>query len=97
MFGVKQRTDAEDHLYLRFGAAYEQKLFKSSTLSERLTLLPQSDDLGEYRAVSDLAVDTPLSDRLSLRLSLLTQYDSDAGADTDQFTNTFISALRYSF
>ena len=95
--GVRQDTRSEDHVYLRLTARYKQKVFKTSTLEEELTLQPKLDDFGEFRLTSDLAFDTPLSDALSLRLSLLTKYDSDTGHGDDDTNNTFISALRYSF
>ena len=94
---VEQETHFEDHVYLRLAGNYEQKLFKTSVLSEQLTFLPKLDDLGEYRLVSNLAFDSPLSEKLSLRLSLQTEYNTDTGADDDQLTSTFISGLRYSF
>ncbi len=95
--GVEQETREADHVYLRLGGNYTQTLFKQSNLSEKLTLLPKLTDVGEYRLASEFAFDTPLSDQLSFRLSLKTEYDSDTGKGDDEFTNTFISALRYSF
>ena len=95
--GVRQDTTGEDHIYLRLTARYKQKLFEASTLEDELTLHPKLDELGEFRITNDLRFDTPLSDALSLRLSLLTKYDSETGHGGDELNNTFISALWYSF
>jgi len=95
--GVEQETVSEDNVYLRLTGEYTQKLFKASTLSETLTLLPRLDDFGEYRLTSDLAFDTPLSARLSLRINVLTEHDSETATDEDSWTNTLLAGLLYSF
>ena len=92
-----QETYTEDHVNLRLSAAYEQRLFKDSLFSEKLTWMPELDDPGQYRLLSDLAFSTPLSDKLDLRLNVLTEYDSDRGQDDAQLNNTFLMALRYKF
>ena len=94
---VDQITRDEDNLYLRLAGQFEQQLFKSAVLTEKLVLLPQVDDLGEYRLSSDLALETPLSKKLSFRVNLLSEYDSDTTGGDDEFTNTLIAGLRYSF
>ena len=94
---VDQETTTEDHVYLHLAGNFQQKLFKNCTLCEDLLVLPKLDDTGEYRLKSDLSFDTPLSDKLSLRVNLLTEYDSDTGTGDDLLTNTFTTALRYSF
>ena len=94
---IDQITRDEDNVYLRLAGQFEQKLFKSAVLTERLVILPQIDDFGEYRLSSDLALETPLSKKLSFRVNLLTDYDSDTTDGDDEFTNTLIAGLRYAF
>ena len=95
--GVDQETRKEDHIYVRLGGHFTQSLFKQAKLTEKLTVLPRVTDFGEYRLTSEFSVETPLAEKLSLRLSLQTDYDSDTGHGDDEMTNTFVSALRYSF
>ncbi len=88
----------ETDLSLRFSTHYEKKLFAAGTLTEDLVFLPSLDDLGEYRATSDLAFTTQLTDVMSLRLSLKTEYDSDPGQrNVEKLDNTFLTTLRYEF
>ncbi len=95
--GVEQETEREDKISLRLTGRYEQKLLERCKLSEELVLLPELPDISEFRLKSNLAFDTALSEKLSLRLSLKTDYDSDIGDGEDQLNNTFITALRYAF
>lgn len=91
-------TLTEEYVNLRIGAEYAQKLFKASTLSEQLVLLPNLEEFGEFRATSVLEFLTPISDRLSLRCALETEYDSLAEeSGVDPWDNTFITSLRYEF
>jgi len=94
---VEKQTHSEDHLYLRLAADWRKSLFKESVLSEKLALFPKIDDLGEYRVTSDLAFDTPLTDRLTFRLNLQSDYDSETGSGEALTSHTLTTAIRYAF
>jgi len=94
---VSQRTRSEDRVYLQLGGEFKQTLFAASTLVEKLTLSPKIDAIGEFRAISDLSFETPLSDQLSLRINWLAEYDSDTGDGESLLTNAFVTSLRYAF
>lgn len=87
-----------DRVNLRLGAYFEQVLFERSKLVEELTVLPDLTNSGEYRLNSKLSFVTPLADKLQLRLTLKTDYDSQTAADgSDRFDNTFMANLQYDF
>ncbi len=89
---------SEDYPSGRIALSYYQKLFKRSTLTDDLVVLPRIEDFGEFRVTNTLAFMTPVNEHISIRMSLLTQYDSDPGAeDIDKFDNTLTLGLRYSF
>ena len=94
---AEQETRTEHEVELRLAGYYEQRLFEKTTLTEQLTVLPNVDDLSDYRVISDLASTTPLAERLSLRLNLQSNYDSSRGDGDDLLTHIFIAGLRYSF
>jgi putative salt-induced outer membrane protein YdiY len=94
---VEQTSYTTSGMDLRLGLEYEQQLFQNSTLSESLTLLPRVDSPGEFRAESNLSLDTALSEQLSLAVSLKTEYDSDPGGGDELFSNALIFSSRYSF
>lgn len=88
----------EDSISLHLGGYYEQALFWKTRLSERLTLLPSLNEFGEFRAVSELGVSTPLMENLKLKISLRTEYDSMARkSGVDSWDNLLQAALRYEF
>jgi hypothetical protein len=87
-----------DDLSLRLSAAYTEKLFRASKLSETLVLYPNLSRSGEFRAVSELLFTTPLSEALLLKVSLRTEYDSLADeSGVDAWDNTLLTGLRYAF
>lgn len=88
----------EDYMNLRIGVHFTQTLFKTSKLSEELTLMPNLEQLGEFRALSELAITTPVTDAISLRTSLKTEYDSLARRkEIDAWDHTLMTEFRYSF
>jgi putative salt-induced outer membrane protein YdiY len=87
-----------EYVSLRLNAQYEQQLFGSSSLSEDLTLLPNVEDIGEFRMLSEFALTTPLTRKLDLRVSLHSEYDSTASdSSVDAWDHTLMSTLRYAF
>ncbi len=91
-----RRTD--DFVSLRLGLNWEKHLFKNSVLTEELILFPQITDFGEFRATSDLALTTPLSEHLSMKINLKTEYHSQADeTGADEWDNNLITSLRYEF
>lgn len=88
----------ESYPNLRIGTQFSQVLFKTSKLTEDLTLLPNLEDLGEFRALSELAFTTPVTDSISLRTSLKSEYDSLARQKAiESWDHTLMTEIRYSF
>lgn len=88
----------EEFASLRMAAMWEKHLFTNGVLSEELVFYPEIGDFGNFRAVSDLAFTTPLSEHLSLKLNLKSEYDSNPGnAGVDRWDNTLLTSLRYDF
>ncbi len=91
-------TRTEEYVNLRASAHFEQKLFDASLISEEITLLPNLEDFGEFRFTSELTFSTPISEALSLRAQLKTEYDSRADeSGVDAWDNALLVGLRYDF
>jgi putative salt-induced outer membrane protein YdiY len=89
---------SEAYPSIRIGAHYEQKLGKASTLTDDLALLPNLEDFSEFRMTNEVALITPLSKRLALKVSLQTQYDSLAEqTGGEPWDNTLVTGLRFEF
>ncbi|MCC6145815.1 MAG: DUF481 domain-containing protein [Candidatus Hydrogenedentes bacterium] len=88
----------EYQVSLRAGTEFSQSIFEKGTLSESLVVFPSLDDMGEFRATSTFSFTTPLSEKLGLKIDLLTEYDSLADkVDADAWQNTLTTGLRYEF
>ncbi|MCK5862162.1 MAG: DUF481 domain-containing protein, partial [Candidatus Hydrogenedentes bacterium] len=91
-------SSTEGYVNLRLGVSYSQQIFRATTLSEEFVLMPNLNEIGEFRAVSELALTTPLSDALSLSTSLKTEYDSMADErGVERWDNTLMTQLSYRF
>lgn len=91
-------TTTEDEINIRLSGDYERRIFAESRISEELVLFTNVSEFGEIRVTSDLALTTPLKEGLNVRLSLLTEYDSDPEVGrTEKVENTFLASLRYEF
>jgi len=94
---VDQETAIEHPVSIRIEGAYKQRVFERSAFSERLALLPNVDAFGEYRLLSDMALETPLSEKLSLQINWKMEYDSHTRGGDDLYTNTLVTGLKYRF
>lgn len=95
---LEEEIREEDGVNLRLSGHYHQSVFKKGLLKEELTLFPSLDELGEFRATSELSYSTPLTQRLDLRVSLKSEYDADPGQGAvSRFDNTLLTGLRYAF
>ena len=78
-------TRKEDYSNVRIGTDYRQALLRNSTLTDAIVLYGNLEDFGEFRVVNELAFNTPLSEALSLKVSLKSEYDSlasDSGIES---------------
>jgi putative salt-induced outer membrane protein YdiY len=88
----------EEFFGLRITGEYSQQLFKDSTFSDKLVVLPNLEDFGEYRLINEFAFTTPLTKALSLRASLESEYDSLAEeSDVEAWNHLLKTGLRYEF
>ncbi|NQT95519.1 MAG: DUF481 domain-containing protein, partial [Candidatus Omnitrophica bacterium] len=75
----------------------EKKLFNNSKITQNLYYYPTIEDYNDYRFRSDTSLDVALNKKLSLRLSLINDYNSAPPKDTKKNDLRLISALAYSF
>lgn len=78
-------------------AFLEKKIYGNATISQDITLYPSLKEGGEFRMHSETALINPLNDELSLRFSLIDDYDSDPSRGIKKNDMRFISSLIYSF
>lgn len=78
-------------------AFFEKKLFDNLTISQDITLYPSLGGEGEYRLHSETSFISPINEKLSLRLSLVDDYDSNPTIDVKKNDWRLISSLVCSF
>lgn len=78
-------------------AFFEKKLFVDSRISQDIILYPSLEEMREFRLHSETSLVNPISDKLSLQLSLITDYDSAPPKDTKKRDTRLISSLTYAF
>ncbi len=93
----RDNTKDSDEAVLIPRAFFEKKLFGDSMVSQDLTLYPYLGDVGELRLHSETKLTDPITDKLSLSLSLIDDYDTSPAEDTKKNDIKLISALTCSF
>jgi len=90
--GLSSRTELEmiPRLY------FKKAIFENSTLSENFTIYPSVTESGDYRFISETQFNHPLNQHLSLRLSLLNEYNSNPGPDTESNDLRFTTSVAWS-
>jgi putative salt-induced outer membrane protein len=78
-------------------AFFEKTFFEDTKFSQDLSLYPALDDFSDYRLHSETALTTALNEKLSLRLSLIDDYNSSPASSAEKNDLRLISSLAYSF
>lgn len=75
----------------------EKRLLGKSKISEDFTIYPSFTDSGEYRAKSLTVLSAPLTEQVSLKFTLLDEYNSKPGGKAKKNDLRLTSGLSYSF
>lgn len=83
---VWEKLDGEtdDYLAFRFAERYEVQLTKTSTLVQSLEYLPKADEFDRYLLNAEVALDVAMNDRLSLRLVVKDEYNSEPAPGAEE-------------
>lgn len=75
---------------------FKKAIFENSALSENFSIYPSVTESGDYRFISETQFEHPLNRHLSLRLSLLNEYNSNPGPDTKSNDLRFTTSVAWS-
>lgn len=75
----------------------EKKFFDSLKVSQDIIMYPYLGEIGEYRLRSETSLVNPINDKLSLKLSLIVDYNSAPSGNTKNSDMRLISGLTYAF
>lgn len=76
---------------------FEKRLFVKSRFSQDVFFYPSLSDRGKFRMHSETAFTNPINSQLSLRLSLIDDYNSRPPRDTEKNDIRLISSIMYNF
>ena len=92
----RDNTSANDEFLFIPGFHFERSLFEKSKLIVDGQVFPSFDSDDGFRAKVDASFITPVSDRLSYRISVSDEYDSEPGSTTFKNDVRVLSSLVYS-
>lgn len=75
----------------------EKKFFNRLKISQDIIMYPYLGEIGEYRLRSETSLVNPINDKLSLRLSLIVDYNSVPSKGTKKSDTRLISGVTYAF
>ncbi len=78
-------------------AFFEKKLFSNTKITQNILYYPVFEDFSDYRIHSETMLDIAMNHKLSLRISLIDDYNAAPPADTKDNDLRVISSLAYSF
>lgn len=98
IFGEGGATTDSLELSLRLDLRFSRALFRHGLFTSEVILYPSLSELGSLRARAESAFTLPLTDRLKLRMNVLTGYDSDpAFRNLDRWTGMVGASVRVDF
>lgn len=80
-----------------FRGFVSKKIFSGATISQDFYIYPSLGELGEYMLYSETSLDSPITDKLSLVISLIDEYDSSAPSTVKKNNLRVTSSLAYKF
>jgi len=93
----RDQTKDTDEIVLIPRVFFEKTLFGKSKISQNVYAYPQVEDFNNYRLHSETTLTSPVTEGLSLRLSLIDDYNSNPPAATEKNDIRVVSSLAYSF
>ena len=93
----RDSTDESEETVLASRVFLEKTLLGNSRIKEDFFYYPAVEDFNDYRFHSETVLTNPLSDTLSLNVSLIDDYDSGPQGNTKKNDTRLITSLTYSF
>lgn len=87
---------ADDYLAVRFAERLDVRLSETAKLWQSLEYIPATEDFGEYLFNAEIGAEAAVNSRVSLRIVLQDNYDSDPGADNEKNDIALIAGLSVS-
>jgi putative salt-induced outer membrane protein YdiY len=93
----RDETGDSEEAVLVPGLFFEKELFTNSKITQDLSFYSTLEDMGKYRLHSETVFTNSITKKVSLRLSLIDDYNSDPPQNTEKNDLYLLSSLTYSF
>jgi putative salt-induced outer membrane protein len=93
----KKGDDKDEYLTLRIAERFEQKLWEKARLWQSLEFLPEVADWGNFILNAEIGIESPLSDKLSLRAYIMDTYTSEPAEGREENDIKLVTAVAYKF
>ncbi len=87
----------DDYLTLRVGEKFEYKISDRARVWQSLEYLPQVDDFENFLIVAEVGVESDLTEKMSLRVSLQDNYDNQPAAGRKSNDLRLVTGIGYKF
>lgn len=96
----EDRNEAEDASWItgRFACLFSYKFSTGTSFSEKLTLYPSFENVGEYTLRNEASISSPIAFGWSLQLKNILEHDSEPKSpDVEKTDSLWIFGLNYNF
>lgn len=88
---------SDQYMSLRVAESAKYKISERARLWQRVEYVPQVDQFSNYLIVAEIGVDSDLTEKLGLRLTIQDMFDNEPAAGRKSNDLKVISSLRYKF
>jgi len=85
----------DDFIALRLAESFTRQLSATAKLWQSLEALPRVEDLGNYLLKAEIGIEAAINTRLSLRIAIQDQYDSDPAPDAEKNDVSLVAGISF--
>lgn len=89
----KQAGVRDDFLAVRFAETFSHQLSATAKIWQSVEVIPQFEDFSVFLLKAEIGVEAAINTRLSLRVTVRDQYDSDPAPDTEKNDVSLIAGV----
>ncbi len=93
----KLGSGSDDYLTLRAGERFEYKISDRARIWQSLEYLPQVEEFGNFLLVGEIGIESDLTEKMSLRVSLQDNYDNEPAPGRKSNDLRLITGIGYKF
>ncbi len=93
----KLGSGEDDYLTLRAGQRFEYEISDRARIWQHLEYLPQVEEFGNFLLVGEIGIESDLTEKMSLRVSLQDNYDNEPAPGRQSNDLRLVTGIGYKF